>query len=1315
MRNQRRTAFFNFPKKILHTIILVCITVSMLSLEVRAQSTGVPVKFQLPAEGNLPKTYRVTLAITDPKNPDWLLSTFVAGQPFIVTKENKGVFQAVWDGLDDNFMPLPPGTYGVKGIYMPAEKWEIDGQYHSVVPKYVAGAQAWMPKDDKLHPRVIGDPCGAPMRDVDVAPNGIGVFYHQYLENSVNNFLVDLKKPNGYEQVLASYGSGGAAGGPSTCTDGETIWSYCSEGGAKFIYRADQKKFGDGRGSWRRNVYNPEGWVTAMDAWRNQSAGKSFVYLALRGVLDTEEYKSGNQKRTRYSESKDKFVNQIVILDGDSAAELGRTEIFKPWGISVQKGQMISLHETPNGGFAISRLTLKDGLPAGTWKQLFKLPASIHPFDCEMDSKGFIYISDPQANKVYKFSAAGKKVLTYGRLDKQKIGSYDKYSFMSPEKLATWTDSQGNCRLIVVEQGGPNRVSEWSDDGKLLREWVSPQTQANGGYVIDPKHSDHVYIRGQQDTLIRYKVDFKNDKWITDAVWPDFKVDERFAYHFEKPVMLYQGDNQYLAFGGNRVVFRYNGKTWLPSTAIFYEQGKDNKRAYYIWRDSNGDGLVQDSEYKNSKLKMPQESGWIFRYHGDTWLEDFSLIAMEQNGINIWRLPVSGFDKVGNPIYKTDGWQKIITNPIFVAKKEGKATSLFGANEVGENFNSDWAMCNGSMKDGFYVNARSGPNFDANFGAQIKVSRYAPDGKGGFKLKWRTGRVALQGKAREGELYGTIYVTPPTNGIFGVVDNSRCGYILYTTDGLFVEAMFPDSKLFSSSKTGMYSLPGEFFTGRHYVDPKNGKIYLQFGKVTPIIFEAIGWSDDTSPIRKLTTLDKKVTITAQQIATPPDIALRVRGGAGKAPVARFSPAPGGGPAIDGTTAGWESCDPVSFQAGNDQTVEVRCMYSPTKIYLRWHARLGRDFEAKELFPAERIFTHDRQADTLSFYLQGDGGAAPAKDKTGRPGDLRIVFGLFNDKGKLRPIALGMYPKWFGKTPGKPQNYHSPVGDAKFENVDEIKGAELWGGVDADKKGFVISAAIPVTAIPMIKKIPEGMKTLVDFDATFGGHNRFWWADGDGSAGRTTYDEPTEAKLYPGAWAPAEFTKIGDTACIRTWSVIGPWGGPEAKDFRDGDEKMKTAIKNFYENAKYSIEESAVNLTKAYSGPETETSSGKRNLKWQTMMTKGNQQFINLGPAGRLYFAAAWVYVPEDMELECEFVLPIPMNNARYKIGDQTFQIKDSGHRDKPSLQQKAHFAKGWNQVLYRGYAYGYSQGFGMLLHGTPEQLWQVRLSPYPSK
>jgi hypothetical protein len=216
-----------------------------------AVPTGAAVSYGLPTDGPLPKTYRVTLAVVDAANPDWIISQFAAGEVRTVTAENGGKFTEIWDGLDDNFMPVPPGTYALKGIFMPASKWQVDGECHSVTPQFVTGISPWMPTPAQWNkPEPLGgDPVGAPFADIDVGANGIAVFYYGYLEIVSNNAMIDLNKPLGYEQFLRAFGSGGAGGGPCTCTDGETIWSFSTDGGAKFIYRADQKPFGTSAGT----------------------------------------------------------------------------------------------------------------------------------------------------------------------------------------------------------------------------------------------------------------------------------------------------------------------------------------------------------------------------------------------------------------------------------------------------------------------------------------------------------------------------------------------------------------------------------------------------------------------------------------------------------------------------------------------------------------------------------------------------------------------------------------------------------------------------------------------------------------------------------------------------------------------------------------------------------------------------------------------------------------------------------------------------------------------------------------------------------
>ena len=1098
-----------------------------------------PVAYELPTDGPLPRTYLVTLAIVDAKNPDWIISEFAAGVARTVTAENRGKFSETWDGLDDNCMPVPPGDYAVKGIYTPARQWVVDGEWHAVTPKFAGGASPWLPSpDDWQKPEPFGgDPVGAPMEDVAVGPNGVAVFYYQYLENGLNLPMFDLNRPLGPGQFLRAFNSGGAGGGPCVATDGESVWAFSTDGGPKYVYRADGKSFGVSHGANRSNAYLPSGWVTAMAAWRDAKAGRSVVYVAQRGKIEESK---GDRGHNSYRESKTDLVNQVTVHDGANGKVLAEVSLEGGIGLAVQGDSLYALHRAGQG-MAVSRAPLVNGLP-GAWERVFAVPPNIAPADLEVDAHGHFYLSDSAANKVYQLDAKGAVTRTYGRLAAQRPGGYDRETFMSPARLATWTDASGQDRLIVVEQAGPNRVSEWSADGKLLREFMSLQTYANDGYGFDPEHPDHVYLPGKRGWMTRFHVDYATREWTVDAVWPFVDNDPR-AGRLDRLKLIRTNGRVYLAGRRSYTVYRFDGDQLLLSAGLLsLRPDPKGPVQHAFWHDANGNGRVDDEELTPTEIP----AGALV-YHGQNWLEDLSLLAPAQGGQDVWRMAPSGFDAHGNPIFQS--WTKVLTDSVFAARSAGKVDAVHGGNELADKFTSDWMGADGSPESGYYVQARGGKNFSANEGPQHKISRYVPDGHGGYTMKWRVGRSALQWIARPGEMYGGMRIQKPINGWISVMDQSRCGILLYTDDGLYVDTLFPDGRRFNKQTAGLYPQPGEFFAGQVVPNRSNGKIYLAMGKYTPLLYEVEGWSLRQNPVRSLTTVQRTVSIAASQMASPPEIALALRGGSGAAHVARFAPGLGE-PAFDGSLVGWESCEPVEFKAEKDQSVEVRCLYQPERLLLRWHARLGTKFEGQPMPRPERIFTHDQLASTMSLYFQGDAQAKPGGNSGGRPGDVRFVFGLFNDAaGALKPVAVGLYPEWSGSK-ASPQVYRTPVGEVKFAHVGAVDGAQLGYRLDDDGKGLVLVAALPRTAIPRLAApFAGGYRTLVNFEATFGGHNKFWWANSDGSASRETYDEPTEARLYPGSWAPAEFAGLDGGVVIRNWMLCGPFGGP-------GEEKFK---------------------------------------------------------------------------------------------------------------------------------------------------------------
>ncbi len=1299
----------------LYQLILLAITWMPALARAAGANTGVEVSYQLPATGPLPQTYRVTLAVVDAKKPEWIISQFAAGVVRTVTMENGGKFSEIWNGLDDNFMPVPPGTYALKGIYMPAARWTIDGEYHSITPRYVTSAGAWraLPGEAKT-PVVVGDPVNSPIGDVDVGANGVGVFCYQYLENARNFYAADFNKPINYEQATPGYGSGGAAGGKVVATDGITSWCSENEG---FVFRADGKPFGKQDGRFRKGVHLQEGKVTAMAAWRDGAAGKSFVYLAERGRLVRDD-----KHWYHPEESKTELVNQIQVLDGTSAERIAVVPVTEPISVVARWGDRLWVLHKEGAGFAISSAALKAGLPEQTLTRSFTVPAEITPSDLEVDSHGRVYVADAKANKVFQFSADGKLLHTFGKLPVQRSGSYDRESFMSPEKLACWRDAEGHDRLIVIEREGFDRVSEWSaDDGRLIREWLSAQTFANAGYAVDPRHPEQLYIQGHGGWLMRFHVDYQSGEWRAEAVWPEVCTGRFEHKHFGFPRMIYRGDTRYLAWSRGDFIYREAGDRWLPSAAILTEgEGKDRKR--YMWHDENGDGQVQDAEYMPHLTTPPQGTQ---RYWGDSWLDDLSLVAIQEGAADVWRLTPQSFDSHGNPVFAADGWKKLLTDPILDARKQGTATATFGGNEIGDRFSSAWAMVAGSVKDGFYVNAR-GPDLGANFGAQQKLSRYLPDGKGGYALAWRVGRVAIHGTADEGEVYGSIHVTAPIGGLITQVDQSRMGMVLYTEDGMYVDTLFPDERKTGGKTMGPYNLPGEFFTGYAFANTANGKVCFALGKTTPMIFEAENWTTTANPTHPLETMQKTVSIAASQIATAPEFALAVRkqrGGGTTTHVAHFTPMPGGGPSLDGSMLGWEICEPVAFSADAKQTVEVRCGFDPERLYLRWHVRLGRKFEAKPLDPADRIFTHDREADTMSFYIQGDANAKPAINGSTRAGDARFVFGLFKVNDQLRPVALAMLPKWFGAGKPSPLTYRTPAGGAAvFEHVGLLNAAKLGHVMDPDGEGFVIAAAIPRSSVPVLPAFDSEFRTQVDYDATFGGHNRVWWSNADGSATRETYDEPTEARLYPGAWSQALFEPMA-TLPVRAWSAIGPFGFAKLAQLRHREDRPE--ITRTFAATVFPPEQ-GIDLSATFTGDQTQTRKGPHKLTWKPANISGDIVSFDTVLAWKGYedegsaYLVTWVQSPKAVSVKLK---PLDEHHGHHAmrvwLNDQPLpsafpknQRANDLHHSLDSSQPVA-LQAGWNKLLLRyDQVWGANQ-VGLAVDAAPEVLWSLKFSSTP--
>jgi hypothetical protein len=1310
--------------RLLIKLVLVAgIAYSSLAVAEAAPSVPATVSYDLPTPGPLPRTYRVTLAITAPDNPDWIVSTFVAGEPRTVTVENQGRFTETWDGLDDNFMPVPPGEYGLKGIYMPSEVWAPDGKPHTLRARYLSGPNALMPRPGRGEsgPFITGDQCEPGMGDVAVGPDGVAVFYWKFLENAQNAYRVDLNLPLGPEQLLGGFNSGGMGGGPRVATDGETVWAVCPDAEGLFLYvkpficRADERPFGTDHSRYRRNVTVPDGHVTGLAAWRPPAGQSSVLYVAERGRIVETPVKS-QHFASLFRESAEERVNIVRALDGATAKELSRVAISEPAAIALANGVLHVLIKLPaEQGWGVTARRLNDDgtIPAEGWSDPTVLPGLIRPTGLAVDSLGHHFVADPELNQVLRFAADGKLEHKLGRLDRQPGGDYDPNTFMEPTRVVCWRDKAGIERLLVAETGGPSRVSEWTTDGpspgsgqaKLLRDWgYSLSGNNQGALAVDPDSPEHVYLKGANHTFLRYRVDYGSGEWTLEKVWHDI-------YTSGYPEIINYAGHKYLAFkliSDVPNLWRFDGDRLLPSAGIIREGGHGAANTpYFVWHDANGNGKVDDAERR--PLEMPRG---FDRYWGDYRQGDLSLLVPRAGTPDLYRLPVKELDAHGNPVH--GDWEKVLTDEIYAAKAAGTATALCGGNEAVSAFNGDWGSARQlptlkKESPGDIIVNMSGGGFSANYHWQHKLSRYVPDGQGGFRQKWRVGRIANIVPGR-GEIHGSIHVTQPMHGLIAIIDQTRAGVHVYDWEsGLYIDTlMLPIENNHLGSS--VYNSPGEFFSGGAH--EAHGKVYLRWGKAIPALVEVEGWTKDLR-LQPINSLPASVTISAGQIATPPDLALQIRGGAGAAKVACFQPMPGGAPALDGSPAGWESCEPMLF-GDNRAKAEVRAGYDPETLFLRWEVTTEQPMTAPPLPSPERMFTHERGATTLSFYLQGDANAT-GKEVAGRPGDVRIVFSLYDDNGTIRPTALGVYPRWDGVGEGSPFTYASPWRSVKFAHAGLLETVKLDYRLSDDRRRLVLTAAIPHSALPhAVPDLAAGWRTAANFDMIIGGAHKQWWANADGSASREMNDEPSEAFFYPGSWGQALFAPLDQGLPVQTWLLNGPWKMAPPPDLSSANApNVKRQIQQFFDQAVFPPDDRTI-------VPESIAAAGASPKPGQWRLAQVSIMDHCLGPDdrralyGNLYYAAAWIHAPEAMKVELTFPMD-PHNNISAWLNETPLPdtVSGGGVYHRVTSPQKVTLKPGWNQLFLRAYAVGYRLRFGVVLNGQPEQLWRLRLSTTP--
>lgn len=489
-----------------------------------------------------------------------------------------------WDGLDDTGKPCQPGKYRWRGL----EHDDIGSFFHTAFnspgnPPWnaqetpagwnmrAAGAGGWL--SDHGAPLCVYAADGKVFIGSNIAEAG----------NSLMELDLDGVKRWGTLWFSASCADAVATDEDVIYVAGEKHWI----GDKLKVHRLSMET--------HKFVPNPSGWwqVKRKDAAFIDEISKDFS--GIRGMVVTSEH--------------------IAI----SLADKGRIALF-----SKKTADLVKDIPLPGAGgmcrradgalFAVSgksvaRVDLADGKTAPIVTTGLVAPAQL-----AIDADGNFYVSDaaPAEQCVKVFSPDGKPLRVIGERGGRHEGRYNPLAMGNPAGLAV--DSAG--KLWVAESELlPKRVSVWSRDGALLKEFIGPPGYGGGG-SLDPQNADVAFYSGMVFDLRPWpeqaslrSVAFRPENH------QDLPVDVKSAPSYA----MRHGASLYLVsapgWGAPNIVCELKGdhlipraalgtvgelrKQWGGARAEFVAKLNEDKvgdGVPFLWSDRNGDGKAEPSE-----------------------------------------------------------------------------------------------------------------------------------------------------------------------------------------------------------------------------------------------------------------------------------------------------------------------------------------------------------------------------------------------------------------------------------------------------------------------------------------------------------------------------------------------------------------------------------------------------------------------------------------------------------------------------------------------------------------------------------------------
>ena len=744
-----------------------------------APAVSIPLRYTNPAKGY------VSLAITavqpaagKASRPDGqIVRTLLAR-----AERPAGEQTEIWDGLDDDGQPVPPGSYAIRAL-----------SHSGLAPRFVAsvhnsGTPPWTTEDGS------GSMSGDHGNPVSAAADEQGNVYLLWTVNELGSGI-QCMNPEG-RKTWGGYLDWGVFDGINTALayDAAAGVVYVAMDGAN--NKPDQPNRGgiyafNTKTGRRASLCGGKDKLLVTE-WPKTLAKEAAPHAALgRARMEAGDYGPADlgANLVALAVGGDSiyaslhFEDKIVAIDRSTGRIAGSYAVPKPAGLAFD-AKTKTLYAVSGDGIVKLDMATKTPVPQAFAGDLG------HPFGLALDKAGNLYASvRGKRMQAVVFSPDGKQKSRIGKDGGRPwLGRYDATGMLLPAGIAV--DTAG--RLWVMEHDAtPKRVSVWNAaDGSFVREYFG-----NGAYspmlAADPEKPEEVYIHNN-----RFIVDY--DK---GTVTPDATV-YRQGWH---DASLPGPGGVYMGFGGNTFqIATIGGKKFATD---------GGGGLYAVGRDQFLPAISLD------------DRGRRMRGYGmhDLYPDGTALL-----GGRLYR--PTGLSAEGIPVYpKPDDAPEIKCDAFKSYHRIDTVPAL--QSDFKEFYSLASEKYDGKTRDGV---GKQGLYKFVNGGEVLwRYSRVAID----FATKSMP--------ARSGDLFGALRVAgqaalPENNGGEIVAVSSYWGYYsLVSGDGLFLGDVGQDMR--RGPKPSHEQTYVENFSGFFFRHPKTGKLYLFGGDIDGRIWEITGW------------------------------------------------------------------------------------------------------------------------------------------------------------------------------------------------------------------------------------------------------------------------------------------------------------------------------------------------------------------------------------------------------------------------------------------------------------------------------------------